>query len=230
MIFAAGEGKRMRPLTLKTPKPLLKVAGKPLIVWHLEKLAAKKIKTVVINTSHLGEQLPLALGQGERWQLDIQYSAEATPLETGGGLLQALNLLKPEPLLLINGDIWCSHLPELDLPENKLARLFLVPNPEHHPKGDFYFNPSTQTLSNQPGADATAMTFSGISLLDPRCLTKEHLTSAYEQLPEKGQAFPLAPLLRSLVDQQLADGQAYNGDWVDVGTPLRLDQLNGYLA
>ena len=107
LIFAAGLGERMRPLTDHTPKPLLEVAGKPLIVWHLEKLAAAGVHYVVINTSHLAEQFPDILGDGSRWGLRIRYAYEgATPLETGGGMLNALPLLGHEPFIAVNGDIW----------------------------------------------------------------------------------------------------------------------------
>lgn len=220
----------MQPLTLKTPKPLLEVAGQPLIVWHLEKLAAAGIQKVVINTSYLGEQIHQALGQGDRWQLEISYSHEHSPLETGGGLYQALPLLGSQPFLLINGDVWCASLPELDLPEEQLARLFLVANPEHNPAGDFYFNPESRQLSNQPAPGLDAFTFSGISLLRPEIFTSSYLQQAYPQPPQPGEAFALAPLLRLLVEQQRADAQFFADPWVDVGTPARLAQLNGRLA
>lgn len=230
MIFAAGEGKRMRPLTLTQPKPLLPAGGKPLIVWQLERLAALGIKKVVINTSHLGWQLPETLGQGDKWGLQISYSHEDQPLETGGGLLQALPLLSATPFLLVNGDTWCSPLPELRLGSGKLAQLLLVSNPEHHSEGDFYLDQSNGKLSNQAFADAQAFTFSGISLIDPAGLAPHHQQAAYQQTFSAGQAFALAPLLRHWVDQGLAEGQVHCGDWLDVGTPQRLKQLNEQLA
>ena len=139
LIFAAGRGERMRPLTDHTPKPLLCVGGKPLIVWHLEKLAAAGYTDVVINTSYLAEQFPATLGTGSRWGVDLHYLYEGDiPLETGGGMLNALALLGTEPFLTLNGDIWCnvdlSVLPA-DLPG--VAHLLLVDNPPHHPDGDF---------------------------------------------------------------------------------------------
>ncbi|MDR9466643.1 nucleotidyltransferase family protein [Marinospirillum sp.] len=230
MIFAAGEGKRMRPLTLNKPKPLLLAGGKPLIVWQLEKLADLGIKKVVINTSHLGKQLPEALGTGATWGLQINYSPEQQPLETGGGLLQALPLLSAAPFLVVNGDTWCSPLPDLKLEPGKLAQLLLVSNPDHHPEGDFYFDQTSGQLGNQAFANARAFTFAGISLLDPDCLAPRHQQAAYQRIFSAGEAFALAPLLRHLVDQGLAAAQVHGGDWQDVGTPQRLKQLNEQLA
>jgi MurNAc alpha-1-phosphate uridylyltransferase len=230
MIFAAGEGRRMRPLTLSKPKPLLLAGGKPLIVWQLEKLADLGIKKVVINTSHLGHQLPEALGTGATWGLQISYSPEKQPLETGGGLLQALPLLADSPLLVVNGDTWCSPLPDLKLEPGKLAKLLLVSNPDHHPQGDFYFDQASGKLGNQVFAKAKAFTFAGISLLAPGCLAPQHQQAAYQRVFSSGEAFALAPLLRHLVDQELATAQVHGGDWLDVGTPQRLKQLNGQLA
>ena len=230
MIFAAGEGKRMRPLTLSKPKPLLLAGGKPLIVWQLEKLASLGVKKVVINTSHLGHQIPEALGQGEAWGLQITYSPEEQPLETGGGLLQALSLLNDAPFLLVNGDTWCSPLPDLKLSSGKLAQLLLVKNPDHNPEGDFYLDPANGKLDNHTFAGAQAFTFSGISLLDPGCLAPQYQQKAYHRTFSGGEAFALAPLLRHWVDQGLADAQLHSGEWLDVGTPQRLKQLDEQLA
>ncbi|MDE2088339.1 MAG: NTP transferase domain-containing protein, partial [Xanthomonadaceae bacterium] len=139
LIFAAGLGERMRPLTEHTPKPLLQVGGKPLIVWHLEKLAAIGVNYVAINTSHLAEQFPETLGDGSRWGLRIRYVYEGpVPLETGGGLLNALPLLGPEPVLAISGDVWCdADLAALPAAPQGLGHLLMVTNPAHHPGGDF---------------------------------------------------------------------------------------------
>jgi len=230
MIFAAGEGKRMRPLTLSRPKPLLPVGGRPLIVWQLEKLAKLGIKKVVINTSYLADQLPKALGQGEAWGLQISYSHEPQPLETGGGLLQALPLLKAKPFLVVNADVWCSPLPELSLRPDHKAQLLLVNNPEHNPQGDFYLHSQQGKLSNLVAKNFSSATFAGISLLDPSCLQPDVLQAAYGKVFAAGEAFPLAPLLRYLIDQQLATAQLHKGSWMDVGTPQRLEQLDRQLA
>ena len=231
MLLAAGEGKRMRPLTLKTPKPLLPVGGKPLITWWLERLAGQGFDRVVINTHHLGEQLPAALGEGEAWGLSLIYSPEPDLLETGGGVLQALPLLQAKPFLLINSDVWCTPLPQLQLQlePGQLAKLLVVPNPEHNPGGDFYLN-GRQQLTTRPGPEARSVTFAGISLLDPRAFSDSLLGCAYQQKPKPGEAFPLAPLLRLLIDRQLAAGHYHDQEWLDVGTPARLARLEEQLA
>ena len=139
LIFAAGLGERMRPLTDRTPKPLLSAGGKPLIAWHLEKLAAGGVRYVVINTSHLAEQFPDRLGDGSRWGLRIRYAYEGTaPLETGGGMLNALPLLGSEPFIAISGDVWCdADFSALPATPHGLAHLLMVDNAAHHPHGDF---------------------------------------------------------------------------------------------
>ena len=234
MLFAAGEGKRMRPLSLHTPKPLLPVAGTPLIVWHLRRLAQLGVERVVINVNYLGEQIMQALGDGSTWGLQLVYSPENSWLETGGGLLQALPLLGSQPFWLLNGDVWCSSWPQFPPPEaDELAFIWLVPNPPQHPHGDFYFNKSTAIIANQPFAGAQAYTFTGISRLHPQILTASWLQAAYPDLPQPlcaGQGFKLAPLLRTLVQQQRVSAGVFTGDWVDVGTPQRLAELNLHLS
>lgn len=230
MIFAAGEGRRMRPLTLNTPKPLLQAGGRSLLSWQLTRLAQLGIQKVVINTGYLGQQIPQALGQGQAWGLQISYSPEVQSLETGGGLLQALPLLAPQPILVVNGDIWCAPLPQLTLTAGKLAHLLLVNNPAHHQQGDFYLDTDQGRLSNLAQPGFKPFTFAGVSLLDPHCLDADHLHAAYGQTFTPGEAFPLAPLLRHLVDQGLASATLHSGDWMDIGTPERLDQLNRLLA
>jgi N-acetyl-alpha-D-muramate 1-phosphate uridylyltransferase len=139
LILAAGRGERMRPLTDTTPKPLLEVHGKPLIVHHIEKLAAAGVNYIAINTSHLADQFPEALGDGSRWGVRIRYSYEGpTPLETGGGMLKALPLLGSEPFIVVSADIW-SDIDYAALPwePEGVAHLVMVPNPDFHPKGDF---------------------------------------------------------------------------------------------
>lgn len=229
MIFAAGEGKRMRPLTLHTPKPLLKVAGKPLIFWHLERLAAQGIKQVVINVSYLGEQIIAAVKEGAAWGLEVSYSVEKTPLETGGGLLAAKKLLGEEPFLLLNGDVWCSELPKLPTAsEQELLFMLLVANPPHHPKGDFFFTEDSGLLANQPLAGMQSQTFAGISRINPQMLDEKWLIAAYQRSFKVGDAFILSPLLRLMIDQKRANAAIFKGQWVDVGTPERLAELNNH--
>lgn len=217
MILAAGRGERMRPLTDVTPKPLLPVAGKPLIVWHLEKLASAGIQEVVINLAWLGEKIPAMLGSGDRWGLSIHYSNEvALGLETGGGICKALPILGEEPFLLVNGDVFSAHdlrpLVERGLAGDCLAHLLLVDNPAHHPQGDFTLL-ETGAVQNKAG-----LTFAGISVLSPRL---------FEGMPVA--PFPLAPRLRQAMDRGLVTGEKHQGLWVDVGTVERLQWLNNYL-
>jgi len=219
MILAAGRGERMRPLTDKLPKPLLPVAGKPLIVWHLEKLARAGIRHVVINHAWLGHLIELQLGSGAQFGLNIRYSAEETALETAGGITKALPLLGADPFLVINGDIWCdwdvaqSHDIAVQLKENaQLAWLLLVPNPAHHPEGDFELSTSGQIDLGISNRD----TFSGIGIYDP----------ALFSVIAPGQPAKLAPLLRQAIAKHAVYGTRYDGMWVDVGTPERLVALD----
>jgi MurNAc alpha-1-phosphate uridylyltransferase len=214
MILAAGLGKRMRPLTDHCPKPLLPVAGKPLIVHHLERLRVAGIHEVVINVSYRAEQIMETLGDGDAFGLRIDWSRETTPLETGGGIQQALPLLGEAPFLLINGDVWCEALPSAQaLQGEDLAHLMLVNNPPHHPGGDFDLRAGRVHQSS-----ATRFTFAGISVIHPALLAGQ----------SQG-AFALAPLLRAAIDNQRVSGQHYAGHWVDVGTPERLAELESQL-
>ncbi|MDX5379228.1 MAG: nucleotidyltransferase family protein [Halomonas sp.] len=212
MILAAGLGKRMRPLTDHCPKPLLPVAGKPLIVHHLERLAAAGISDVVINVSYRAEQIVEALGDGSAYGVRIDWSRETAPLETGGGIRQALPQLGGAPFLLINGDVWC----ELDLRTlpplgEDLAHLVLVDNPGHHPLGDFHLDATGRVHAlGEP-----RLTFAGVSLLDPALVA--------DQSPGE---FPLAPLLRDAMRAGHVGGTHYRGGWIDVGTPERLAELD----
>lgn len=215
MILAAGFGKRMRPLTDHCPKPLLPVAGKPLIVHHLERLCDAGIHDVVINVSYRAEQIMDALGDGSAYGIRIHWSRETTPLETGGGIQQALPLLGEAPFLLINGDVWCDALPTLKGPqENDLAHLMLVDNPSHHPAGDFGLSAGRVTLANAP-----YLTFAGISIIHP-ALLDGHPSGA----------FALAPLLKAAINDQRVSGEHYPGRWIDVGTPERLAALENQLS
>lgn len=212
MILAAGRGERMRPLTDRTPKPLLPVAGKPLIVWHLERLARAGIHDIVINHAHLGEQIEVLLGDGAAWGVQIQYSTEpAGALETAGGIANALPLLGNEPFLVINGDIFCDWDFGHARPCNQLAHLILVDNPLHHPAGDF-------TLVDQKvGIGGTAqLTFSGIGIYRPELFAGIVC----------GQSAKLAPLLHEAITAGRISGEHHHGRWVDVGTPERLATLD----
>lgn len=231
MILAAGFGKRLRPLTEHTPKPLLEVRGKPLIVHHLEALARAGIKEVVINTAWLGEKLEAYLGDGSQYRLSIAWSREAEPLETGGGICQALPLLGSEPFLLVNGDVWTDYPFEQlllrALEKNQLAHLVLVPNPEHNLSGDYCFTPQqsddeSEALNGilagpveQPKGCQT-YTFSGISLLNPQLFAGS----------TSGEAFPLREVLSPAFRAGHISGELYRGEWCDVGTVERLDELN----
>ena len=215
MILAAGKGERLRPLTLHTPKPLVKAGGKPLIEYHLERLAEVGVTDIVINHAWLGEQIVSHLGDGQRFGVHIEYSAEGEPLETGGGILQALPLLGDMPFLLVNGDIWTDFdLSSVHMAEGDLAHLVLVDNPAHHPDGDF-------ALKNGRIVDEPLgrLTFSGISVLHP---------SLFEGC-EPG-AFKLAPLLRKAMAAGRLGGERLQGRWVDVGTHERLAEVEALLA
>jgi MurNAc alpha-1-phosphate uridylyltransferase len=212
MILAAGRGERMRPLTDTTPKPLLTVCGKPLIAHHIEALAAAGFDELVINHAWLGEQIEATLGDGAQFGVRIQYSPEVPEaLETGGGIFQALPLLGEGPFIVVNGDVMCD-LDYKSLPSEPqgLAHLVLVPNPEHHPKGDF-------ALENQlVRADGPVkFTFSGIGVYRPQLFT--------DCKPGK---FQLAPILRRAMEEDLITGEIHRGLWMDVGTPERLLELN----
>lgn len=217
MILAAGLGNRMRPLTLTTPKPLLAVGGKPLIVWHIDALKAAGISDLVINTAWLGHKLHEALGDGSAYGVNIQWSDEQEPLETAGGIQQALPLLGNEPFLLVNGDIWLRYdfkpFINKDLGQ-QLAHLLLVNNPPQHPKGDFAFCKDQSNSLVLPEGEEK-YTFAGVSVLSPQL---------FAHLPA-GKA-PLAPLLRQAIAQGLVSAEHHAGTWVDVGTPERLADLD----
>ncbi|MDY0007862.1 MAG: nucleotidyltransferase family protein [Spongiibacteraceae bacterium] len=216
MILAAGLGTRMRPLTDCLPKPLLAVGDKPLIVWHLERLAAAGITEVVINHAWLGEQIEAALGDGARWGLRIAYSAEGEPLETAGGIVRALPLLGDAPFLVINGDVWCDFdVAGLALAAGDLASLVLVANPAHHPEGDFVLAAEGRVHASGAPGQPPRLTFAGISLLSP---------ALFQGLPQGPR--PLAPLLVEAMHQGRVGGVLHRGRWVDVGTPQRLAELD----
>ncbi|MBB4125688.1 MurNAc alpha-1-phosphate uridylyltransferase [Xanthomonas translucens] len=229
LIFAAGFGERMRPLTERTPKPLLAVGGTPLIVWHLRKLAALGVREVVINTSWLAEQFPQALGDGSAFGLRIAYSYEgATPLETGGGMLHALPLLGPAPFLLVNGDIWTDFDFARLAPEPAgLAQLVLVDPPAYAAHGDFALH-ADATLRND---GAPLLTYAGVGVYRPDLL-RDWQAAFAKPLAEHGTPprFALAPVLRAHMAAGRVHGLHHRGRWTDVGTPQRLAELDGELG
>jgi MurNAc alpha-1-phosphate uridylyltransferase len=220
MILAAGRGERMRPLTDHTPKPLLHAGGKPLIVWHIERLVRAGITDLVINHAHLGLQIEQVLGDGSRFGATIRYSNEGTALETAGGIAFALGLLGKEPFAVVNGDVYCnfdfSRLPHCAATlatGTDMAHLVLVDNPEHNLKGDFGLNDTRITDT------APKFTFSGIGLYKPQL---------FQHIP-RGAKAPLAPLLREQIAAGKVSGERHRGLWLDVGTPQRLQELDRQL-
>lgn len=215
MILAAGKGERMRPLTLTTPKPLLTAGDKPLIVHHLERLRAAGFLQLVINHAWLGKQIEEELGNGDAYGVSIEYSRESEPLETAGGIIHALPLLTSdgdEWFVVINGDIWCDFDPtQLIPPDNADALLVMTGNPDHNPAGDFCLNPDGTVSVEGP----EMLTFSGISLLHRRLFDG--------QLPGPGK---LAPILRDAMSRGRVMGLHHTGQWMDIGTPDRLRELD----
>ncbi|QIR13751.1 N-acetylmuramate alpha-1-phosphate uridylyltransferase MurU [Shewanella aestuarii] len=224
MILAAGRGERLRPLTDTVPKPLVEVNGKPLIAYHLEKLAQQGVNEVVINHAWLGYLLPEVLGNGERWGLNIQYSVEVQALETAGGIKNALPLLGEQPFLLLNGDVFIDELPDLQtalatlVQQQADAFIWLVNNPQHHPQGDFAFN-GKDTNHNQVQLEGTQrFTYSGMGIFHPKM---------FAELAQGSQ--PLGPLLRQSIAQAQVYGQCLQQYWCDVGTISRLEALTARL-
>ena len=213
MILSAGEGRRMLPLTEHTPKPLIEVKGKALIVWHLEALAQKGFCDIVINIAYLGYQIPQALEDGKQWKVNIAYSDEQEEggLESAGGIVKALPLLGKETFLVVNADVFTAYdfSRQKVLEEGILAHLILVPNPAHNPQGDF-------NLINGKVLDQKAYTFSGIGYYSPQLFAK----LSYGKLP-------LAPVLREAMKEGKITGELYKGEWYDIGTPQRLEMVNG---
>lgn len=229
MIFAAGRGERMRPLTDQIPKPLLKVGGKHLIEWHLEQLSAVGIVEVVINISHLADQFPRTLGDGSRWNLKIHFLDEGPKaLETGGGMLNALPLLGSEPFVLVNGDVWSDfELGELPTDISGDAHLVLVDKPAHAAHGDFALG--ADGLVQPEGSNP--LTYAGIGIY--RNAIFDNWRMAYTDAPglhESPPRFAIAPLLRRAMREGKVSGQHHHGRWVDVGTPERLRALDAELT
>ena len=233
MILAAGRGERMRPLTDHTPKPLLMVGGRRLIEYHIDALVAAGMGEIVINHAHLGSQIEDTLGDGSRYGAQINYSADSPDgeaLETGGGIFKALPLLGDAPFVVVNGDIWTDY-PYEQLPKTPLsktvkgmAHLVLIDNPPHHPKGDFVLRAnnsrglSTRSVYDPIPGEHT-LTFSGIGVYRPQLFAG--------CVPGK---FQLAPLLRKAMQEHAVTGVHYTGQWMDIGTPERLHELDQRLA
>ncbi len=221
MILAAGKGERMRPLTDGRPKPMLTVAGKPLIEYHLERLSAAGVRDFVVNLGWHGSQIRHGLGDGSRWGVNIAYSEEGWPaLESGGGVFHALPLLGDGPFIVVNGDVYADYPwrqlvdRARTLPRADLAHLVLVPNPAHNPSGDFVLEGGR--VGN---AESPRLTFSGLSVHRPEFF--------------KGCApghFPLLPLWRRAAGAGHLSGELYDGRWSDVGTPQRLADLERALG
>lgn len=231
MIFAAGRGERMRPLTDTCPKPLLKVRGRPLIVWHILNLVRAGITDIVINHAHLGHMIEETLGNGEQFGAKIAYSAEGTALETAGGIAKARHLLGDEPFLALAADIYCPHfnfeqvigvLEDNDvwghphpLDKRDVAWLYLVKNPAHNPHGDFSLNSFSIINEGEP-----RLTFSGIGVYRP---------SIFDAITA-GESVKLVSILREYAARGQVGGELYRGDWTDVGTAERLAELNAPLT
>ncbi len=230
LVFAAGLGERMRPLTDHTPKPLLEVGGKPLVVWHLENLARAGVKHVVLNTSWLAEQFEPTLGDGSRWNLRLSYIYEGgVPLETGGGMHNALRALQdaqsPEAAFIaVNGDVWTDfEFSRLPAQPRDAAHLVLVDNPVQHPGGDFALDADHQVHST----GEKTLTFSGIGVYAPNILENWRAVigdaAGSRETPPR---FKLAPLLRHAMQHGRVTGEHHRGHWTDVGTPDRLAALD----
>jgi MurNAc alpha-1-phosphate uridylyltransferase len=216
MILAAGKGERLRPLTLHTPKPLVRAAGVPLIEYHVRALAAAGFTELVINHAWLGQQIEDYLGDGGRFGVRIAYSAEGEPLETGGGIFKALPLLGDQPFVLVNGDIFTDYpFAQLRRPLSGLAHLVLVANPTHHAGGDFCLQ-GGQVSDAQAGEGN--LTYSGLAVLSPALFAE----------CQPG-AFKLAPLLRQAMAAGQVSGEQFAGCWVDVGTHERLAEVERLL-
>ena len=213
MLLAAGRGERLRPITDTLPKPLVEIAGKPLIVYHLEALVRAGVRDVVINLSWLGEKIRTSLGDGSRYGVRIAYSEEGpVPLETGGGIHRALPLLAPGPFLVVNSDVWTDvdFSRFLTLPQGADARLLLAPNPPHHPRGDFGLEGDFVVER-----DTDRFTYTGIGMYRPELFAG--------CTPGK---FPLRPLLARAIASRRLRGEVYQGEWLDIGSPDRLAWLD----
>ncbi|XUW88875.1 nucleotidyltransferase family protein [Burkholderia sp. M6-3] len=227
MIFAAGRGERMRPLTDACPKPLLEVGGKPLIVWQIERLARSGFETIVINHAWLGEQIEAALGDGSRWHVQLRYSPEQEALETAGGIVNALPLIEDngasEVFVAVSGDVYAdfdyralnAHAQAMKSLQEPGMHLVMVPNPAFHPNGDFALTGGVLSLDAEP-----RFTFGNIGLYDTRM---------FRDLP-RGTRRALKPYYRETIARGLATGELYEGLWENVGTPAQLQALDQRLV
>jgi len=231
MIFAAGRGERMRPLTDTCPKPLLKVRGRPLIAWHIHNLVRAGITEIVINHAHLGHMIEEELGDGSKYGATIHYSREETALETAGGIANALHLLGDQPFVAVSGDIYCPYfdfgqvkdvLHDKDIwgnphpPEKRdVAWLYLTPNPWHNPAGDFALDMYTLANDGDP-----KWNFAGIGVYRP---------DMFDGI-KAGEFLKFGPLMRKFIEQKRVGGEVYHGPWVNVGTVEQLEELNAPLA
>jgi MurNAc alpha-1-phosphate uridylyltransferase len=218
MVLAAGRGERLRPLTDSVPKALVEAGGKPLLAWQLERLAAAGCREAVINVSHLGERIVERIGDGTRYGLRVAYSREPEPLETAGGIAQALPLLGSDSFVLVNADVYCdfdySRLLGRPL-DGRLAHLVLVPNPAHRQAGDFSLR------DGRVGSDpAPRYTYAGIAVMSPRLVATVR----------PGEKAALAPLLYQAAALGSLSGELFEGAWHDVGTLERLQELEKALA
>jgi len=222
MLLAAGVGERMRPLTDHTPKPLLQVAGVPLLEHHIRRLAEAGLTDLLINVAHLGQQIIDYCGDGSRWGVSIAYSPEAAPLETAGGIINAMPLLGQQPFMVVNGDVWTDY-PFRPLASRGLlsasrsAHLVLVDNPPQHPLGDYTLSDTATLEIKKP--DACGYTYAGVALFSPRFFAG---VSAGK--------LALRPLLDKAISSSQVSGEHYTGSWVDVGTPERLQQLDNAVS
>ena len=218
MVLAAGRGERLRPITDTLPKPLVQVAGKPLVVYHLEALARAGVRDMVINLSWLGDKIRAALGDGGRYGVHITYTDEGpVALETGGGIFNAIRHLGPGPFLVVNGDTFTDidfgvlrSQADVDIQAGALARIVLVPNPTQHPRGDFGLE-GDRVVERE----TDRFTYSGVGVYRPELF--EGCTPG---------RFPLAPLLKRAIAEGRLHGELHSGEWCDVGTPQRLADLD----
>jgi len=219
MILAAGRGERMRPLTDTTPKPLLAVGGKSLIVWVIERLKRAGVADLVVNVSHLAAHIERALGDGTAFGVRITYSFEREALETAGGIAWALPLLDEQPFLVVNSDVYSDYdfkglvAHAATLAAHRPAHLVLVDNPPHHSQGDFGLRHGTVT------ADGERLTFSGIGAYHPALFADI----------QRGEKARLAAQLATSIAEGRVSGEHFRGTWNDVGTPQRLAELDARL-
>ncbi len=225
MILAAGEGRRMRPLTDNTPKPLLEVGGKSLIQHQIERLKAAGIEDMLINLAYLGEQIEAYLGDGSALGVNLTYSTEPYPLETGGAISKAMDYLGASSFILANADVWSDFdysnlLSQPLVSSNSLARLVMVRNPGFHKTGDFALDRDGLLRLAGEGTDGGAYTYSGMALMSPALIS---------EYPERREKFPLREVFDRAINRGQIEGVVHSGAWRDIGTPERLRELDVFL-